>query len=214
MVVVFPQPANQLVNCNCVFFTIKPYESYPESDYVAAGCRPAGVTWISCWRWNNRDSHSLMHHVVYTLVCVCVCVCRSAWKRCSDSAFLMRLTRLWTILHGNSCFDKTSDSFVSSITAAEFTFLQMTCMCMSGRGLARWFVRYFHSGETYQEDLLQTQTLSWEVDQPFVWPTHPACPFGQVIWTISFHLLHRCSFIFDKLSHFYQQQLNPLLSFK
>lgn len=50
----------------------------------------------------------------------------------------------------------------------------------SGRGLVGRLVRHVHSGEAHQEDLLQTQTLSWEVDQYFVRQTHTAGSTGQV----------------------------------
>lgn len=67
----------------------------------------------------------------------------------------------------------------------------MACVFVSGRGLVGRLVRDFHSGETDQEDLLQTQTLSREVDQHFIRPAHPACSLGQVIpW-----------FILDWLNH-------------
>ena len=50
----------------------------------------------------------------------------------------------------------------------------------SGGGLSGGLVGRFHSGETEQEDLLQAQTLSGEVDQCFIRPPHPDRPSGQV----------------------------------
>lgn len=53
-----------------------------------------------------------------------------------------------------------------------------------GGGLFGRILGHFHSGETEQEDLLQAQTLSWEVGQRFIRPTHPDRPSGQVISTL------------------------------
>lgn len=57
------------------------------------------------------------------------------------------------------------------------------CWRSSGGGLSGRFVGHFHSGETKQEGLLQTPTLSWEVDQCLIRPPHPDRPPGQVIST-------------------------------
>lgn len=58
----------------------------------------------------------------------------------------------------------------------------MTVCCPpSGGGLSGRLVGHVHPGEAKQEGLLQTPTLSWEVDQRLIRPPHPDRPPGQVI---------------------------------
>ncbi|CAF87350.1 unnamed protein product, partial [Tetraodon nigroviridis] len=48
-----------------------------------------------------------------------------------------------------------------------------------GGGLSGRILGHLHPGKTQPEDLLQAPTLSWEVDQRFIRPTHPDRPSGQ-----------------------------------
>lgn len=50
----------------------------------------------------------------------------------------------------------------------------------AGRRLVGRIVRNVHSGKTQQEDLLQTGTVPWEVDQHFIWQADFTGPAGQV----------------------------------
>lgn len=143
----------------------------PELVYIAAGCRPA--------RWHKLPGSVLEAETKHTrcwIINAPLCVWILWLCACSDPGWIILQTLFFV-----SC----AAEFTSVVTICVCAYVCVClfvsmCVCVSGGGLFGRVVRDFHSGETDQEDLLQTQTLSREVDQHFIWPAHPAGPFGSV----------------------------------
>lgn len=108
-----------------------------------------------------------------------VCVLYSV-KKMSLGGLMTTQSVFWDTAHWKSCRYKTSGSF-SLLYLCSWIHVGVNYLCLcAGRGLFGRILRDFHSGKTNQEDLLQTWTVSWEVDQHFIRPTHPARSSGQV----------------------------------
>lgn len=111
-------------------------------------------TRINCW--DNKTQ--ICCWIIDAALCVCVCVWTSEKERQRETVS-ERMSMCWP----DPCCRFLSCGHPSA-----------------GRRLVGRIVRNVHSGKTQQEDLLQTGTVPWEVDQHFIWQADFTGPAGQV----------------------------------